>query len=273
MTLKTALAQGAKLLDEANVSAARLTAEVLLCHALQRERSYLYSHPEDGLTELAWIHYGRYLHERMKGKPTQYITQRQEFYGRMFRVTPEVLIPRPETEHVVEAALELHAGRVLDIGCGSGAIAITMQCESRASVWASDISFQALRVARENAERNGAGVRFVCADLGSCFAPKSFDLVVSNPPYISIGEAEGMQREVRDWEPHVALFAGETGNEIYERVVECAARLLVPGGHLVLELGYRSAEAVRAMLGGRWRNIELIPDLAGIDRVLTAQFV
>ena len=272
MTIKTALAQGVKLLEEAAVHAPRLTAEVLLCHALQREKSYLYSHPEADLPELAWLHYGRYLHERIKGKPTQYITHRQEFYGRVFRVTADVLIPRPETEHVVEAAMEFHARRVLDIGCGSGAIAITIQCESHAEVWASDISPKALCVARDNAERHGARVQFVAADLGSCFAPQSFDLIVSNPPYVPTRDAEGMQREVRDWEPHVALFAGDTGNEIYSRIVECATRLLIPGGHLVFELGYRSAQPVKAMLGAGWRDVELIPDLAGIDRVLVAKY-
>ena len=271
MTVKTALDQGAKLLENEAVPASRLTAEVLLCHALQREKSYLYAHPEADLSELAWIHYGRYLHERMKGKPTQYITHRQEFYGRMFRVTPDVLIPRPETEHVVEASLEFHAGRVLDIGCGSGAIAITISCESRAAVWATDISTKALSVARDNAERLGARVHFAAADLGECFASQSFDLIVSNPPYVSTHDAEGMQREVRDWEPHVALFAGESGNEIYSRIVKCAERLLIPGGHLVFELGYRSAQAVKAMFGARWRDVELRPDLAGIDRVLMAQ--
>jgi release factor glutamine methyltransferase len=273
MTIKTALAQGVKLLEDNDVPSPRLTAEVLLCHALQREKSYFYAHPEAELPELAWIHYGRYLHERLKGKPTQYITHRQEFYGRMFRVTPDVLIPRPETEHVVEATLEFHAARVLDIGCGSGAIAISIQCESNASVWASDISPNAIRVACENAERLGARVQFAVADLGSCFAPGFFDLIVSNPPYISTRDAAGMQREVRDWEPHLALFAGETGNEMYSRIVECSERLLVPGGHLVLELGYRSAQAVKAMLGAKWGNLELLPDLAGIDRVLVARLV
>ena len=272
MTLKTALAQGAKLLESQAVPSPRLTAEVLLCHALRREKSYLYAHPESVLTELAWIHFGRYLHERLKGKPTQYITHRQEFYGRMFRVNPDVLIPRPETEHVVEAALEFHARRVLDIGCGSGAIAVSIACESDATVWASDISHKALQVARDNAERHCARVRFVAADLGACFAPGSFDLIVSNPPYISTHDAEGMQREVRDWEPHMALFAGESGNEVYSRVVQCAELLLTPGGHLVVELGHRSAQPVKAMFGARWRNVELLPDLAGIDRVLTAQF-
>ncbi len=271
MTLKTALAQGAKLLEEAGVDAPRLTAEVLLCYALRREKSYLYAYPEVELTELAWIHFGRYLHERMNGKPTQYITHVQEFYGRSFQVTPDVLIPRPETEHVVEAALKFHSARVLDIGCGSGAIAVTMACESPAMVWATDISTKALEVAQGNARELGAKVWFANADLGSCFAPRSFDLIVSNPPYIPTSDAPGMQREVRDWEPHVAIFSGESGNEAYVRIAESAAELLVTGGHLVLELGHQSAPAVRAMLGPQWQNVRLLRDLSGIERVLTAQ--
>src|SRR5690349_18711597 len=127
MTVGTALLQGTELLEEAAVIAPRLTAEVLLAHALGRAREYLYAHPEHELSELEWLHYGRYLHERLKGKPTQYITRRQEFYGREFRVGPEVLIPRPETEHVVEAALQIgRTGTLLDIGTGSGALAITL---------------------------------------------------------------------------------------------------------------------------------------------------
>src|SRR5450759_3564366 len=131
MTLQTALQQACKLLEDSSVAAPRLTAEVLLCHALGRERSYLYSHPEVELSDVVRVHYGRYLHERLAGKPTQYITGVQEFYGRDFLVTPEVLIPRPETEHVVEAALALLPAprRVLDVGCGSGAIAITLSLE------------------------------------------------------------------------------------------------------------------------------------------------
>src|SRR5271156_1617297 len=153
MTVLTALLQGTKLLEEEAVSAPRLTAEVLLTHALHRDRSYLYAHPEEELAEVAWIHYGRYLHERMKGKPTQYITGRQEFYGRDFRVTPDVLIPRPETEHLVEASLaRIHPGdKVLDVGTGSGAIAITLALETKAQVCATDISTAALSIARRNA--------------------------------------------------------------------------------------------------------------------------
>ena len=135
MTLQTALIQGTQLLEEASAAVPRLTAEVLLSHALKCERVYLYAHPEQELREVEWIHYGRYLHERMQGKPTQYITKRQEFYSREFRVTPDVLIPRPETEHVVEVALAVarDAGRILDVGTGSGALAVTLQLETGAS--------------------------------------------------------------------------------------------------------------------------------------------
>ena len=149
MTVQTALLQGTRLLEDAGVAVPRLTAEVLLSHALGRERVYLYAHPEQELREVEWIHYGRYLHERMQGKPTQYITRRQEFYGREFRVTPDVLIPRPETEHVVEVALRLAGGarRILDVGAGSGALAVTLQLETGAATWATDISPAAAAVA------------------------------------------------------------------------------------------------------------------------------
>jgi methylase of polypeptide subunit release factors len=162
LTVKEALGQGIRLLDEAAVPVPRLTAEVLLCHALRKERVYLYAHPEEPLSEVAWIHYGRYLHQRIGGMPTQYITKEQEFYGRPFHVSPAVLIPRPETEHVVEAALRYarQARVVADIGCGSGAIAVTLALEMpQATVYGLDISGAALQVARRNAEALGASDR------------------------------------------------------------------------------------------------------------------
>src|SRR3984885_2821316 len=153
MNLQAGLLQGQRLLDDARVSAPRLTAEVLLAHAIGCERSWLYAHSDEELREVWWIHYGRYLHERMQGKPTQYITGRQEFYGREFHVTPAVLIPRPETEHSIEAALSLGgagrwpANRLLDIGTGSGAIGITLSLETRARVVCTDIFEAAVRIA------------------------------------------------------------------------------------------------------------------------------
>jgi release factor glutamine methyltransferase len=273
MTIQAALLQGTKLFEEDSIAAPRLTAEVLLAHALNRERSYFYAHPEEELTEVAWIHYGRYLHQRLQGKPTQYITGRQEFYGRDFRVTPDVLIPRPETEHLVEAALKhLKPGdAVLDVGTGSGAIAITVALEARAEVYATDISTAALRIASENARKLHASVTLVAADLISCFAAASFDLIASNPPYVPKTDHPSLQREVRDYEPEVALFGGPSGLAIYERLIPEAHRVLRPGGWLLFELGYNSLEPVRAMLGSEWTEITIQADLAGLPRVLAAR--
>ncbi len=273
MTLRQALDQGTKLLEEGGIASPRLTGEVLLSHALRSERSFLYAHYERELREVEWIHYGRYLHERLQGKPTQYITGRQEFYGREFRVTPDVLIPRPETELVVETALEVgcDAWRWVDAGCGSGAIAVTLRLETQAVVCGTDISAAALGVAAENARRLGARIELVQCDLLSAVADRSVDAVVSNPPYVPLGEREGLQREVRDYEPEVALFAGPTGFEIYERLLDDARRVLRPDGWLVVELGYSSSERVVAMLGPRWREVRVVPDLAGIPRVLAAR--
>lgn len=275
LTIHTALLQGTKLLEEGAIAAPRLTAEVLLAHALRQERSFLYAHSDEALPEVAWLHYGRYLHERLQGKPTQYITHRQEFYGREFRVTRDVLIPRPETEHLVEAALErIRPGdRVFDAGTGSGAIAITLALESKAQVLAGDISPAALRVAVRNAGALGAAVQWVASDLVTALADRSLAVLVSNPPYVPRVDEPGLQREVRDWEPHQALFAGPTGLEIYERLIEQARRVLRPEGWLLVELGYNSLAAVEGMLSEGWRDVDVKQDLAGFPRVLTARIV
>jgi release factor glutamine methyltransferase len=277
MDIRTALQQGSRLLEEAAVPAPRLTAEVLLCRALKRERSWLYGHPEEELDRIAWIHYGRFLHERLQGKPTQYITGSQEFFGREFRVTPSVFIPRPETEHVVETALRIVGAchSVLDVGCGSGAIAVTLSLElgPGARVFATDASLAAIGVARENARRLGAEVAFIACDLSSAIASRSLDLLVSNPPYIPAGEEAGLPREVRDYEPRAALFAGPEGLDAYRKLAADSARVLRPGGWMVFELGYRQVDAVRVMLDERWSGIEVVPDLAGLPRVFVARFL
>src|SRR5713226_5017752 len=273
MTLHEALLQGTKLLEDGSIAAPRLTAEVLLCHALRRERPFLYAHPEHELREVEWIHFGRYLHERLKGKPTQYITGHQEFYGRDFLVTPDVLIPRPETEFLVETAMEAGrgTGRILDVGTGSGAIAISLKLETRSLVSACEISAAALSVASENARRLGAHVEFVRCDLLTGIADRSMDVVVSNPPYVPLADRDGLQREVREYEPEAALFAGPTGFEIYERLIGDARRVLRPGGLLMLELGYNSRDRVVTLLDEVWCDVRTVPDLAGIPRVLVAR--
>lgn len=238
------------------------------------ERAYLYAHNDQELTQHVWIHYGRYLNERLQGKPTQYITYRQEFYGHDFYVDERVLIPRPETEHLVETALAvLHRqpeARVLDVGTGSGAIAISLALECRREIWASDLSVGALEVAERNRRQHQAAVRFFAGDLLEAVRPRSLDLLLSNPPYVPGEDAANMQREVRDWEPHVALFAGNTGLEIYQRLIRGAETSVRPSGRLLMELGYRSLDCVREMLAVHWSGIEVISDLAGLPRVIGA---
>ncbi|MGH9608604.1 MAG: peptide chain release factor N(5)-glutamine methyltransferase [Bryobacteraceae bacterium] len=274
MTLQTALLQGAEILGKAAIPSPRLTAEVLLCHALGCERAYLYAHDADELKQLPWIHYGRYLNDRLQGKPAQYITHRQEFYGRDFYVDPNVLIPRPETEHLVEAAIsytkETPGARALDVGTGSGAIAITLALETGGEVLASDISLPALAVAERNRRTYRAQIRFFASDLLAAVRPASIDLLVSNPPYVPAADAANMQTEVRDWEPQTALFAGPSGLEIYQRLIVAAESAIKPGGRLLLELGYQSLEAVREMLATRWGDIVVDHDLAGWPRVIAA---
>lgn len=268
MTVQAALQQGAELLKS------RLTAEVLLMHAMRCDRAFLYAHGTDSLTQLAWIHYGRYLNERLNGKPTQYITHKQEFYGRDFYVDQNVLIPRPETEHLVESALDYiqrqNPRAILDVGTGSGAIAISIAAEYGRLVLASDISEPALKVAERNRQSHNVSVLFFQADLLSAVAPRSVDLLLSNPPYVPGADAANMQTEVRDWEPHVALFACDDGFEIYQRLISQAETVVRPSGRIIMEMGYRSLETVRAMLEPRWTEIDVVHDLAGLPRVIGA---
>jgi len=271
MTIRTALAQGSELLARDAIPEPRLTAEVLLGHAIHCGRTYFYAHPEQELREVEWIHYGRYLDERLKGKPTQYITKRQEFYGREFTVSPDVLIPRPETELLVETILKLKppSGLIVDIGTGSGIIAITLALELACPVIAIDLSFEACAIARCNALKLGANVQFLEADLLKPFPDGSVDIIVSNPPYVPLSNRESLQREVRDWEPPLALFGGPSGTSVFERLIPEAKRVLKPGGILALELGFGQSEAV-SQLAGNCRK-QLIPDLAGIPRVLLCE--
>jgi release factor glutamine methyltransferase len=272
MTIRTAIEQGSELLERDAITEPRLTAEVLLSHAIHCDRTYFYAHPEQELREVEWIHYGRYLDERLKGKPTQYITKHQEFYGREFSVSRDVLVPRPETELLVETILKLKpaAGILIDIGTGSGIIAITLALELGRSVVATDLSFEACGIAKCNAVKLGANVQFLKADLLKPFADGSADIIVSNPPYIAFSDRVSLQREVRDWEPSLALYGGPSGTAVYERLIPEAKRVLKPGGILALELGFGQSDAVSALAAG-WRNLQLFPDLAGIPRVLMCE--
>jgi len=280
MHVQEALRQGFEVLEEAGVPSPRLAAELLLMHALDCDRTYLYAHPERALADAERVLYGRYLTERMSRKPTQYILGRQEFWGLEFRVTPAVLIPRPETEHVVERALELArapslrgAPAIIDVGTGSGCIAVALASElPQATVFATDISAASLNLAAENAQRLvGNRIGFCRMDLLAGIAPARLDLVVSNPPYVPRTQAASIQREIRDFEPAVAVFGGEQGPEIYARLVPEAARVLRPGGGVVFELGFGMLDSVQAMFGAGWADLDVRPDLAGIPRVISAR--
>jgi len=273
MTVREALHSARQRLQALGGTHPGLEAELLLAYVLGCPRAYLYAHPELELTPVQLSKFQALLARRLRHEPLQYIIGVQEFYGRPFRVTPAVLIPRPETEHVVELALARldRASRVLDIGCGSGAIAITVQLEARCKVWGTDISRAALEVARENARALGAQVTFVACDLGGCFCTASFDLVASNPPYVGLEQREQLAPEVKEFEPPEALFAGPSGLEFYPRLVDEARRLLRPGGWFLVELGAGQATAVQQMLGPGWVETSISADLAGIPRVLIAR--
>ena len=301
VNVRAALGNGIGRLREANVPSHALAAELLLMHAVGRDRTWLYSHPEVALEAAIVEKYSTLLTRRAAGEPTQYLTGKQEFWGLEFEVNPEVLIPRPETEHVVEVALarlQLHTGnlglrtpnakarpRIVDVGTGSGCIAVALATElPHAEIVATDISYPALEVARRNAVRQGvaARIRLIASDLlQALFCPSRttrhlpplFDLIVSNPPYVAHHEAETLPREVHDHEPHSALFGGAAGTEIYALLIEQSASALLPGGILVLELGYDSTAHVHSLLASnpRWTAIDITNDLAGIPRVVSAK--
>ncbi len=290
------LRQGIARLEQAQIPSAALSAELLLMHAFGRDRAWLYAHPEHELDAAIAGLFASLIAQRASGTPTQYLTGRQEFWGLEFEVTPAVLIPRPETEHLIEAALAHFATgrpggqqelRIVDVGTGSGCIAISLAKElPSASFVATDVDAAALEVARRNAARHRVSerVHFVeCNLLDALLHPaqpgnpdsrpfERVDLVVSNPPYIAREEADTLPREVRDHEPHIALFGGDTGAGLYAPLIAQAAQLLKPDGLLLLELGYNSAEAVLRLLDApEWREVSITPDLAGIARVASSR--
>jgi release factor glutamine methyltransferase len=257
---------------------ARLDAETLLLHLIHRDRAFLIAHKHEILTAEGAVRYYALIERRMAGEPIQYITGETEFYGLPFKVTRDVLIPRPETEHLVEKVLSLAANfdkpRIVDVGTGSGAIAVALAHELVAArITAIDISSAALSIARGNAELNGVAerIRFLEGDLLAPAAGEEFEIVVSNPPYVAESDRESLAVEVRDYEPAVALFAGR-GLEIYRRLIPGARELLAPGGYLALEIGYGQDSAIARLLAEvGFEVIEFIGDLQGIPRVATAK--
>lgn len=291
MDIRTALRTGIARLREADVPSYTLAAELLLLHVLKRERSWLYAHPEEQLSPQDSEAFSNLLVRRVEGEPTQHLTGKQEFWGLEFEVTPEVLVPRPETEHVIEVALdrlalrELRAGRpqktpgegfiFADIGTGSGCLAVVLAREfPGATVYATDVSRPALIVAQRNALRHSVAgrIHFVESDFRTPAIEKgrpavshemaadasgigqlygACDLMVSNPPYVSRRNAHTLAREVREREPAIALFGGEEGYELYPDLVTLATAYLQPSGIFVCELGYDSLPAVQSLLNPR----------------------
>ena len=248
-------------------------AALLLMTELGIERATLRAHPERVLGREQLAAYQGLIQRRLRFEPVQYITGVQEFFGLELAVTPAVLIPRPETELLVEAVLARVGldARILDVGTGSGAIAIALAVgRPEARVTAVDVSAEALAVARGNAARHGVGgrIRFVESDLlGGLGAGELFDVIVSNPPYVAAGEREGLDAQVREYEPGLALFAGEDGMDVYRRLVPAARGYLVQGGLLAMEIGYGQQGAVAGLLAG-WGEVEFLDDLSGIARVV-----
>ncbi|HTS69728.1 MAG TPA: peptide chain release factor N(5)-glutamine methyltransferase [Terriglobia bacterium] len=286
-SLRATLRQGLETLLAHQVPSAQLAAELLLMHILGRDRAYLFAHPEEEVPPSAIQLYSQLIAERGTGKPTQYITGHQEFWGLDFEVTPDVLIPRPETEHAVESVLDLarrqgHARdarlRIVDVGTGSGCIALALASEfPRAILIAADISRPALVVASRNAVRLGMPerIKFLESDLMSRLLQPdfagTFDFVISNPPYVGKQEVDKVQREVREFEPRIAWGGDlERGEAIYARLFPQALQVLRPGGYVVVEMGYSMRDRVLALLGEDWAEIQVTPDLAGIPRVVSA---
>jgi release factor glutamine methyltransferase len=273
--LKDALNSAISALTSAQVGSARLNAETLLMFTLSCDRAYLFAHPERELSPQEKINYQESIAQRAIGIPTQYITGHQEFWGMDLIVSPAVLIPRPETEHVVEAALAQSPGagsRIVDVGTGSGCIALALAKElPPVEIHATDISPAALEIAHANAARHGldSRVHFHQADLLQGFDPGAFDFIVSNPPYVGEFEADQVQLEVRKFEPGNAVFAGPTGLEVIERLIPQAHAVLKPGGVLIMEISGTIAEDVKRLLAS-WSDLKIINDLQGIPRVAVA---
>jgi release factor glutamine methyltransferase len=278
VTLREAVsAAEAKLLQGPHPACARLDAETLLLHALNQNRAWLLAHWDDEAEAATACAYNDLVERRQTGEPIQYITGSSEFFGLPFSIGPGVLIPRPETEHLVEEVIRL-AGefdakplRIADIGTGSGIIAVAVaNALPLAQISAIDSSAQALAIALENAQQNHLEdrIEFFEGDLLAPLARQIFHIIASNPPYIPIDERDSLSVEVREHEPHTALFAGEDGLEIYQRLIPKAHALLVPGGWLVLEIGYGQQAAIEQLFqANNYGDIHFLPDYRGIPRV------
>lgn len=279
MTVAQALDEGAARLSCCRPRTPRLDAEVLLAHVLESNRTRLYVEANQVLADTALERYRGLLAFRERGIPVAYLVGYRDFYSRRFEVSPDVLIPRPETETLVEVGLEalrrsaLTRPRVLDLGTGSGIVAATLALERPgAEVVAVELEPDAGRVATRNFRNLRTEVQLLLGDL---FDPVEgrFDLIVSNPPYVGLDCGPQPEKNVRDYEPFTALFGGRTGREILERIVTRAPDFLVEGGVLALELAPHQSEGVEALMIDRgFRHTRLVADLAGLPRVVAGSW-
>ena len=274
-TIAGALREASSALRVAGVAEPRREAGTLLSHSMNCDRAFLITHADEALTAAQAAAFRASVARRAAGEPFQYIAGRQEFYGLEFEVTPDVLIPRPETELLVEEALRLLQGTdaplVCDVGTGSGCIAVTLLRERRdARGLALDVSTAALAVAARNAARHGVEERlqFLVSDCFDALREGTrFDLVASNPPYIAESDMETLQREVREHEPRLALTPGGDGLSVVRRLVAEAPRVLKPGGHLLVEIGFGQHAQVAALADPSvWTLLDIHRDLQGIPR-------
>lgn len=285
LKIAQALHDAAALLRAAGIVDARPDARVLLTHTLACDHAFLIAHSEEEITPAALALFRERLARRAAGEPVQYITGRQEFYGLDFEVSPAVLIPRPETELLVEVALELlretHAPLLCDVGTGSGCIPVALLNERRdARACGLDISTDALAVAARNAARHAVSERLTLR-VSDCFdaldpSGQPFTLITSNPPYIPARDIPQLQREVREHEPRIALTPGDDeggdGLSIIRRLIKDAPRFLVGGGHLLLEIGYGQHETIASLVDSNiWASLDIRRDLQGIPRTVVLQ--
>ena len=277
-TIGSAVAYGTAYLRERHLALPRWDAELIVRSILGCDRTFLFAHPEEHLSANQQRRIHQWLLRRGHHYPTQYLRGAQEFFGREFKVEPSVLIPRPETELLVEVSLDLltemrvEAGELLDVGTGSGCIAVSLACElPLAVITATDVSPPALEVAARNAELHGCAnrIRFQKANLADPLAAgrDRYHLIVSNPPYVGISEKARVEKSVLEHEPQEAVFAGPNGMEVYELLLSGGKGILRDAGKLVLELGCGQKQRVCEMAAGLgWSHLGTRKDLAGIDR-------
>lgn len=278
--LREALLLGKKVLEEADISNPILDSQLILGFVLEKDRLHLLLNPQEKITNEQFTHYEKLLALRCRHVPVAYITGQKEFYGLDFSVKPGVLIPRPETEFVVEQALEAIAPIkkpiVADLCCGSGAIAISIAVNHKGSnIYASDISEIAQEVTLNNAKAQNVQERifFLRGDLWEPYIELgigNFDVIVSNPPYIPTQELKTLPEDVKT-EPQIALDGGIDGLEIYQRILSSAPQFLKPEGKIVFEIGWNQAKGVKSLLvESGFENIDVFQDYAGFDRVVSA---